>query len=61
MDERIDYAGVECSLRQVFDEEQDPFWGMKAQAMIDGARRLKLQACCIHEGNLHGYYEEVVK
>lgn len=59
MESEINYAGKRMKLVEVFDEEKQPNWANKAQTMINAERNAGKAACCIHEGNTHGYYEEM--
>jgi len=61
MKKYIWYGGDKMELREVFDEDKQPRWWVEAQSMIDGNRSINEPACCIHEGNLHGYYERARK
>ena len=60
MEKEIRYAGKICVLAYTYDEETEPKWYNKAQYMIDNNRKNNIASCCIHNGNLHGYYEEKV-
>jgi hypothetical protein len=55
MKQKIGYAGMECSLRGVYnDNDLDML-----QSMLDNCKKKGQKACVIHEGEKHGFYLEV--
>ena len=56
-EKKIWYAGEEVNLIFVYNENDEPKWSSEAQRNINSCKKQGINACCLHKGHLHGYYE----